>query len=471
MNKASLPLLLVLVLFGNGLRSVVTSTVFVSEGAFASLLSISVTQTSAVIELLLGAVLVALLVAPRLIARFPPRQLAGIMCLVAGVASLGLALVFWLSPPLATRAASVFVLFPMLGFSLATLAPVAQLMTGWGSEKHTKLLTGAWAVAMPVAFLVTPQLVRAVAPRYGLEVFFTGFASVVFLLIAGLFLVKAPTASVEDADNGQQRPAVGPSLLPVLTALVSFEAATMLVTLAGITSLYTLVAALVSVLALGYLLVTLRRHKSVGTSTDQVQDVEVLGIFAFMFLVNAATNGFYDTAYLFEHLKSDTLITDRATLSALTQVAAAMGTTAILARHDLQRVLMFIGAIITVIGLGSFLLYEPYPYAEVFIGSKMVSSFGAGILITAAIFACSNRVSKSNSLAFFIAFVIVMGTEVGLEGFEIMTTVMQLVGVPSGQIYSVIFAMQSLLVLVAMPFIFIRSAVHHQPGLKQRSAA
>ncbi|WP_417416723.1 hypothetical protein [Hoeflea sp.] len=464
MNKASLPLLLVLVLFGNGLRSVVTSTVFVSEGAFASFLRISVTQTSAVIELLLGAVLVALLVAPRLIARFPPRQLAGVMCLVAGMASLGLALVFWLSPPLAMREASVFVLFPLLGFSLATLAPVAQLMTGWGSERHTKLLTGAWAVAMPLAFLVTPQLIRAITPHYGLEVFFTGFASVVFLLIAGLLLVKAPAASLEDAGNQQQRAAAGGSLLPVLAALVSFEVATMLVTLAGITSPYTLVAAAVFALALGYFLVAMRRQKSLNAGSGHVPDVELLGIFAFMFLVNVATNGFYDTAYLFEHLKADTLITNRATLSALTQVVAAMGTTAILARYDLQRPLMLIGAIITAIGLGSFLLYEPFPSAEVFIGSKMLSSFGAGILITAAIFACSNSASGGNSLAFFIAFVIVIGTEVGLEGFEIMATVMQLLAVPSAQIYSTIFLVQCVLVLVAMPLIFMRSSARRETG-------
>ncbi|MCY0096861.1 hypothetical protein [Hoeflea ulvae] len=469
MTKASLPLLLILVLFGNGLRSVVSSTVFVSEGVFASFLRISVTQTSAVIELLLGAVLVALLVAPRLIARFPPRQLAGVMCLVAGMASLGLALVFWLSPPLAARAASVFLLFPLLGFSLATLAPLAQLMTGWGGEKHTKLLTGTWAVAMPMAFLVTPQLVRVVAPRYGLEVFFTGFAGVVFLLIAGLMLVKPPAAGVE-ADL-KRRPAAGGSLVPVLAALVSFEAATMLMTLAGITSLYTLIAGVVFILALGYFLVTMRRQSSVNAGSNKVQDAGVLGIFAFMFLVNAATTGFYDTAYLFAHLCSNTLIADRATLGALAQVVAAMGATAILARFDLQQALMLAGAFITVIGLGSFLLYQSYPYSELFIGSKMVVSFGSGLLITAAIFACSNSGSKSASLAFFIAFVIVIGTEVGLEGFEIMTTVMELVDVTSERIYSTIFLLQCLLVLAAMPFVFMKSSARLEPDAERGSPA
>lgn len=69
-------LLVLFVLPGNGLRSVISSAVFVSEGEFAGLLTIGIDKTSLVIGLLLGAVLVSPLVAPSLMRRIPPREAA-----------------------------------------------------------------------------------------------------------------------------------------------------------------------------------------------------------------------------------------------------------------------------------------------------------------------------------------------------------------------------------------------------------
>lgn len=445
MSKTTLPLLLALVLLGNGLRSVVSSTVFVSEGTFASFLKISVSQTSAIIELLLGAVLLSLLISPWMISRFSIRSLTTAMCLTASGAAFGLAAMFWAAPPVATREALVMVLFPLIGFSLASLAPIAQMITGWGQERHIKLLTGVWAVAMPAAFLVTPQLLRVIAPRYGLDVFFAGFALAPLILIGAIWAVAEPP-------NVGEHAATSPSLarlFPAILTLITFEALTLSVTLSGVTSAITQGLAVLFLLVLAYLFHSRRKRASAPQP-----DTATLGIFAFLFLINIATTGFYDTAYLVLHMCSNTLIADRATIGALAQVCAAMGTTALLARYALQRPLMLAGALITAIGLGSYLLYFSYPFYEVYVGSKAITGFGTGLLTTAAIFAVSKSSAQAAGLSLFIAFVIIIGTEVGLELFEIYAQLADLAQLPSETSYMMIFVAQISFVMIAIPCIF-----------------
>lgn len=447
MNKATLPLLFALVLLGNGLRSVISSTVFVSEGTFASFLKISISQTSAIIELLLGAVLLSLLVSPWMISRFSIRSLTTSMCLIASGASFGLAAMFWIAPPVATREALVVVLFPLIGFSLASMAPVAQILTGWGGDKHSKLLTGVWAVAMPAAFLVTPQLVRVIAPRYGLELFFAGFAVLPVVLIAAIWALREPMTP-------PQKNGVAPSLvalMPAILTLAIFEIMTLLVTISGISSIMTQAMAVLFVIVLGYLFYSQRNQANKGRA-----DSATLNIFVFLFFVNIATTGFYDTAFLVLHMCSNTLIADRATIGALAQVCAAMAATALLARFQLQRVIMVLGAVIVTIGLGSYMLYFTLLILEAAIVSKAITGFGMGLLTTAAIFTVSNAGAKTANLSLFIAFVVIIGTEVGLELFEIFVQVADLVQIASDTTYMTIFITQIVFVIMAIPFLFLR---------------
>ena len=447
MNKATLPLLFALVLLGNGLRSVISSTVFVSEGTFASFLKISISQTSAIIELLLGAVLLSLLVSPWMISRFSIRSLTTSMCLIASGASFGLAAMFWIAPPVATREALVVVLFPLIGFSLASMAPVAQILTGWGGDKHSKLLTGVWAVAMPAAFLVTPQLVRVIAPRYGLELFFAGFAVLPVVLIAAIWAVREPMTP-------PQKNGVAPSLaalMPAILTLAIFEIMTLLVTISGISSIMTQAMAVLFVIVLGYLFYSQKNQTNKGRA-----DSATLNIFVFLFFVNIATTGFYDTAFLVLHMCSNTLIADRASIGALAQVCAAMAATALLARFQLQRVIMVLGAVIVTIGLGSYMLYFTLLIFEAAIVSKAITGFGMGLLTTAAIFTVSNAGAKTANLSLFIAFVVIIGTEVGLELFEIFVQVADLVQIASDTTYMTIFITQIVFVIMAIPFLFLR---------------
>jgi len=448
MNKAVLPMLFALILLGNGLRSVISSTVFVSEGTFASFLKISVAQTSMIIELLLGAVLLSLLVSPWMIARFSIQWLTSVMCLIASGAAFGLSALFWIAPPVETREALVIVLFPLVGFSLATMAPVTQLLTDWGRDKHKKLLTGVWVAAVPTAFLVTPQLVRVIAPRNGLDVFFAGFAIVPLLLTIAIWTLRAPS-------NAVKMDARSPSfltLVPAILTLIAFEVTTLLVTMSGISSAITQSSALLFVVTLGYLIYNRR-----STQTSNPADPATVRIFIFLFLVNVATTGFYDTAYLVLHMCSNTLIADRTTLGAIAQVCAVIGATALLSRFPIQRILMAIGGALVIIGLLSYLLYFNYPVYEVYVGTKAITGFGTGLLTTSAIFAVSNSNSKKAGLSLFIAFVIIIGSEVGLELFEILIQLLEQVKISSDTSYKMVFVAQVVFVVVAMPFVLLKT--------------
>ena len=454
MNKAVLPLLLILILLGNGLRSVIGSTVFVSEGTFSSFLKISISNSSAIVELLLGSVLLSLLVSPWLIARFSARSLTTTMCLIAGLACLSLASMFWTAPRVATREVFVFVLLPVIGFSFASLAPIAQTLTGWGGEWHSKLMTGVWAVSMPVAFLITPQLVRVIAPRYGIEVFFAGFAIIAFLLILAIWMIKDPTRAVKLNTLTQPKSL----LIPAIITLATFELMTVLVNMSGISSVLTLGAMALFLIVLSYLVyVQMTTNSHIETNSDATR------VLAFLFLINIATTGFYDNAYLVLHLCSNTLVADRTTFGALAQVSAAISATAIMARFSIQRELMVLGAVVTAVGLGSYTFYFSHPFYEVYIGSKVITGFGMGLLTTAAIFSVIKTIFKGASLSLFIAFVILIGTETGLEMFEIFLQIADIAKISTDATFMAIFYIQVVLVLIAIPVLLVHKP-HYRLG-------
>ncbi|WP_226623293.1 hypothetical protein [Alloyangia pacifica] len=460
MNGLGLLLLVPLVLLGNGLRSVIASTVFVSEGSFASFLSITVEATAAIMELLMGAVLVSLLVAPWLMRRIPAKRLAVWMCLLAGTAALGLAALFRFAPPVDTRVALVVLLFPMAGFGLATLAPISQAWTGLGGPRWDKFLTGVWSVAMPLAFLVTPQLVRVVAPRHGLDIFFAGFAMVVLLLIGAILLLRRRAPE----ETGEAAPAQlsGRLMLAALAALMLFEGVTFLTSLETIRSPFVLPLAALFAASLWYLQRVWRAAPR-SAASDPATRRRIAALFAALFLLNVATTGFFDTAYLVRHACSTTLIDDRATLAALAQVIAATGTAAALARWSLHIPLIVAGIGIAALGLVSYLAYPgllvlsfyPIPDNAIFVGSRLLTGFGSGMATTATIFAVGRIAGPKSGAQLFLAFVIIIGTEIGLEGFELLS---QLVTLSNGSTlppYTLIFLVQAGLALVAMlPLVF-----------------
>jgi hypothetical protein len=115
--------------------------------------------------------------------------------------------------------------------------------------------------------------------------------------------------------------------------------------------------------------------------------------------------------------------------------------------------LMVVGGVIVVIGLGSYMLYFNYPVYEVYVGSRAVTGFGTGLLTTAAIFAVCNSAARGAGLSLFVAFVIIIGTEVGLELLEVFVQLADLAQISFDTTYMLIFAAQFVFAVIAIPFV------------------
>ncbi len=449
MTRPYFVLIALLILLGNGLRSVIASSIFMSEASFASFLSITVEATAAVTELLMGAVLVSLLLAPWLMHRAPAMHIALAMTGLAALASFGIAAIFQISPPVDLRIAGVMVLFPLLGFALATLAPISQGWTGLGSVAQSKTLLGMWSLAMPLAFLITPQLVRVVAPRFGLDTFFAGFALVVLAMMPLLWRWRG------GLDRSETQPGQvlgGRILLAVLGAVLAFQAVTITVSLDGLKS------PAAPLLCGVFLLSCWLLWWAKGARLRRCGNLATPALFLSLFLLNVATTGFFDTSFLVRHSCSNTLIADRATLAALAQVAAATLTTALLVRFAIQRALIATGLLVTALGLAGYLAYPgaillpvlPMSENAWFIVTRMLTGFGTALATTAIIFALTAGDEAGRGAAPFVAFVIIIGTEFGLESFEVASQATMLISDSTVPPYGAIFAAQVVVALLAL---------------------
>lgn len=456
MNRSGLLLLALLIVLGNGLRSVVTSTVSISQGSFASFLSISVEATTVLIEQLMGAVLLSLLIAPWLMQRFRTHPLAVAMTMLSICAAAGMAVLFFLAPPVGMGVAAVAVLFPLLGFALATLAPISQLWIGLApEERHRKLMLGAWSVAMPCAFLVTPQLVRVIAPRYGLDVFFLGFAAILLVFLIAMGFLRMQDQPEDAAETASIR---GRLLVAALLALAAFQAVTFVISVYGLHSPMVVPGTILMVMSIAWLILVWRREAPPAQTLSAGTGRRMAGLFIMLFLLNMATTGFYDNAFLVRHLCSNTLIADRATISALAQVGATVLAAAALRWGMSQSLLIVIGVVLSVAGLISYLAYPgllvPAYGLEtenlLFITSRSVTGIGVGIATTAAIFAVDRLAGTDTRAALFLAFVVILGTEVGLEVMEALGQAVMLAKDSTAPPYLLFFMLQAVLAFLSL---------------------
>ena len=83
---AALVVLGAVALLGNGMKSIVTSTVLVSEGTFASFLGVPVARVALLMEAIVAGMVVALAAYPLLLRRMTPRAI-GILACAAAVAA------------------------------------------------------------------------------------------------------------------------------------------------------------------------------------------------------------------------------------------------------------------------------------------------------------------------------------------------------------------------------------------------
>ncbi len=435
-------LVILFVFLGNALKSVVASTVFVSEAELASFLNISVEKTQLVVELLIGSAVMALAVAPFILNPRSARRIAFIASAVAVAAYASLGLVMLAEPSLAVRELTVLLAFSIGGFSVAFFAPLAQIaINGVDDEKRRVLLTTLWTSAQPIAFLLTPQLVKYVAHDIGLAKYFLGFAAfpLAYLVLSTLVLKRQPVAAAQAAQGDGARLAVSTVIL-LLASILAFEVWTMFNTLLGLTSVVSLAFMLAFVAIAGYSALHIRRQPRTGPLLPRRAAL----LLACLFILEIPTTGFYDTTYLVTHLCSSALIADRASLGAFAQIAAVFAGGAAYVRWPaLLPYLVGGGLVATLAGVVGYAWYPKVAVDESFFYlTKMVAGAGVGVVTTVVVAVVMGSGRNNPLVALLPALVIMFGTEFGLELLEIVFQVAKLTGRDDSGAYAAVFAAQ-----------------------------
>lgn len=456
MNRVLLPaglLLLVFVFLGNGLKSVVASTVFVSEADFASFLNISVEKTQLIVELLIGSAVMALAIAPFILNTRTSRRIAVMAAVAAAAAYACLGAVMLGQPSLALRELVVAAAFTVGGFSVSFFSPIAQIaINGVDNERRRVLLTTLWTSAQPIAFLFTPQLVKYVAPEIGLANYFLVFAMFpLAYLVLAVTVLKPPAAAAVRQDSTGARlspPAVG----LLLACILSFEVWTASNTLAGLTSAVSMALMLAFFGIVAWSALYLRRRPATGPLLPRHAAL----LLACLFILEIPTTGFYDTTFLVRHLCSSTLIDDRASLGAFAQIATVFLAGAAYVRWP--RALPYLigaGLVATLLGVAGYAYYPKVATDENFFYLTKIAS-GAGVgAVTTVVVAIVMASGRNNPLvALLPALVMMFGTEFGLEILEIVFQLAKLAGRDEAGAYGAVFAAQIVAAVLAfVPFV------------------
>lgn len=434
------------VLLGNGIRSIGTMSLSVSQGEFASFLDISVEKTDVLVEVLLGGAVVALALAPFMISFRTARRVAVISAFLAAACYAAVGITMHVDPALDLRELIVIASFALGGFAVAFFAPLAQLsITMLDSDKKRAILTTVWTAAQPIAFLIAPQMVRYVAFDIGTGNYFLMLAAMPLLFLLIVPLVFDGTERDEEA----VRKAVPWKPLTIfILAVLLFEAWTTSNSLAGIGSVFSL-ALMGGFLAISaYMLSQRRQWLPEGAALPST----AIFLLVVLFILEIPTTGLYESAYLVRHLCSAEVITDRATFGAASQVAAVFLTGALLARWPALRnpllglsiLLLLVGAIATV--------FYPIQGTDVplFYISKIISAAGMGMVTTVIVSAAVASSSGNKLVMLAPAFVIMFGTEVGIEVMEIIFQTVKLAGLDEATAYQTVFFAQVAAVLVAL---------------------
>lgn len=442
------------VLLGNGIRSIGMTTVSVSQGEFASFLNISINRTEILIEALLGGALIALLLAPFVISRRSAIRIARNAALLAALCYVAIGITMFISPGLMTREVVVIASFAFAGFAVAFFAPLAQLaIADLDSEKSRTALTTVWTAAQPIAFLITPQLVKYVAFDIGVGNFFLILAALplVFLALMPLVFLKSDGLGAPEAPIPWNRLSI------VIGIILLFEAWTASVTLAGLLSPITMTFMACFMISVAVVLFACKRLFPEASEATKIPS-QASFLLLVLLLIQIPTTGLFDSSYLYRHLCSATFMADRATAGAICQITGVFATGALLLRWpQLRNPLLGAGLVLVLIGTFMTVLYPSRPNdALLFNASKMVVSLGMGIATAVLVSAVLKAAAGNKLILMAPAFIIIVGTELGLEIMEIVFELSELSGADENGAYQVVFIAQVASMIVVITLMALR---------------
>ena len=439
-------------LFGNGLKSIVSSSVLVSEAQFAGFLRISLERTGLLMESIMAAMVIALAVCPILLQRTSPRTLGMVASAIAAAAFAAFGLVELVQPVQWLREAAAFGCFTLGAGALACLAPASQALIASDSIATTARgpITTIWTGAAPAGFLAAPQLVRFVLPLLGLGGYFLAFSAFPVIVLALLVLVvyvqspgRAATASAT------QLPAS--VLLSFVGVVAAFELWSTLGSLAG----YLRPATWVALAVLAFCVATFTHAlRAAALSTAALGNSGWL--LAALFLLELPTTGFFDTAYLFGNRMPQAFIADRSTLAAAAQIAGTLLAGLIVHhRPDLERRLLQGAAATTIAGVLSIAVYPwIFEARAYFLCTPALQGFGTGALTALLVLAVMRDAVAHPVLAALPSLAIIFGTEFGLEMLELVFAAARETGRDAQGAYATLFAAQVVMAL-ALPIVLV----------------
>ena len=435
-------------LLGNGLKAVVTSTVLVGEAQFAVFLAIPVEHVATLMEAIIAGMVIALAAMPLLLQRFPARALAMVACVVAMLSFGGFALV---DQPAAVGVA----------------ARDRDLRDAHRRRRRRRVPgpRGAGARADLAHRGRTHDADHAVDRRRARR--FSCRAAARQVRAAGgrtrrLFRgVRHAAARPARTAAGARLPLRAPpaadatdAALPVrvLFAFIAFVVGFEVWSTLGSVTRYTAPATLAALLALAVLAVWLGRAVRALPAPGAMVGSAYL-LLAALFVVNVATTGFFEAAYLTQRFHDEAFVADRSTIAAAAQIAGTFAAGVLAHRWPAaQRLLLQGFAAVTLAGLASYVAYPWIDARTFFLWTPAVTGFGSAgltVLVCLAVLPAGARVPM---LAALPSIAIMLGTEFGLEALQLLFAIVTLPGTAFANAYATLFTAQAAIVL-AVPWL------------------
>jgi hypothetical protein len=435
-------------LLGNGLKSVVTSTVLVSESRFASFLGIAVERVALLMESIVAGMVIALALYPLAVRRLDVRGVA-LAAAITGACAFALFAAAMVRVEPAGREAWAFACLTLGGAALVWLAPGAQtLVLTWPGDAGRRALTSIWTGATPVGFLAAPQLAKWLVPGLGLSAY---FAALAVLPLAFAVLVVTMAAAAQEAPEDDPLPAS--LVIAFAAAVVAFEAWSTAGSILGYTATVTLAALPLLVAAVGWLTQRARRFAATFTT-----GAATWWWVATLFALEIPTTGFFEAAFLFDRGMPQALVADRATLAAAAQIAGTLLAGVVLHHtRDSTRAVAWVGCALVIAGVGGYAAYPSLHAVWYFMATAATASLGVGALTLVLCLAIVREAHHAIALAALPSIAIMIGTEVGLELLQCAFAAAQSAGASP---FAIVFGAQAAAALGVAPLL--RHALHSQ---------
>jgi hypothetical protein len=425
-------------LFGNGLKSIVSSSVLVSEAQFADLLGIPIEHVAVLLESIIAGMVVALAASPLLLQRVSARALAMAACVVATAAFATFALVDLSGQARAVRVAAAFGCFALGAGALALLAPTAQALLAFMPAPATRAtLIAVWTGAAPAGFLVAPQMIKYLLPLLGLGFYFLGFSALPLVLLALLGVLGLVLPAVRDAGTTVS---VLPArmLLAFVAAVIAFEVWTTLGSVAG----YATPAALLGLgvmAAMGALFARETRRLALPPSLTGAP----LWLLLALFVLEMPTTGFFDTAWLAQRSFTQGFIADRSTLAAAAQILGTLTAGWLVHRRPAAATALLQGfAAVALAGLAAIAAYPWIAHPLYLLWTPAVQGFGAAGFTVLVCLMVVRDAARHPLLAALPSIAIMLGTEFGLELLQFVFAVARAANMSDNGAYGAIFFAQ-----------------------------